>query len=74
MPPDRRSGPDIARTATAITPPAPPRENDKARITAGARRCPLQAAAARLGDPEVTAAVAWFHPAHLCPARRRSAA
>jgi hypothetical protein len=70
MPPDRRrSGPDLAvRTAANESPP----KDRMARITAGARRCPLQAAADRIGEPQVTAAVARYHPASCCPARRRS--
>ena len=37
------------------------------------RRCPLIAAALRIGDYEVMLAVAELHPAELCPARREAA-
>jgi hypothetical protein len=50
--------------------PVPPRGTTA--VAAITRTCPLQRAAARIGDPEVTAAVARYHPAWCCPARRRS--
>ncbi|WP_300610021.1 hypothetical protein [Trebonia sp.] len=37
-------------------------------------QCPLIAAALRIGDYEVLLAVAEYHPAEQCPARRERAA